>query len=64
MLLEPGMTFVLDASRTEPGDIKGVGLDYKELPRDVKAGDFNYATQAAQRFGWEKNLNFPTRGSP
>ena len=37
--LEPGMKFVLDASRTEPGDIKGVGLDYKELPRDVKPGD-------------------------
>jgi pyruvate kinase len=37
--LEPGGKFVLDASRTEPGDIKGVGLDYKELPRDVKAGD-------------------------
>ncbi|MBS0318042.1 MAG: pyruvate kinase, partial [Proteobacteria bacterium] len=29
----------LDAGRTEPGDINGVGLDYKELPRDVKAGD-------------------------
>ncbi|MFN5810046.1 MAG: pyruvate kinase, partial [Burkholderiales bacterium] len=29
----------LDASRTAPGDIQGVGLDYKELPRDVKAGD-------------------------
>jgi pyruvate kinase len=37
--LEPGMKFVLDASRTEPGDTRGVGLDYKELPRDVKAGD-------------------------
>ncbi len=37
--LEPGMHFVLDASRTEPGDLEGVGLDYKELPRDVKAGD-------------------------
>ncbi|MDP3412013.1 MAG: pyruvate kinase, partial [Polaromonas sp.] len=36
---ETGMKFVLDASRTEPGDINGVGLDYKELPRDVKAGD-------------------------
>ena len=34
-----GEKFVLDASRSEPGDIKGVGLDYKELPRDVKAGD-------------------------
>ena len=39
VVLESGMKFVLDASRTEPGDIKGVGLDYKELPRDVKAGD-------------------------
>ena len=37
--LETGMKFVLDASRTEPGDIQGVGLHYKELPRDVKAGD-------------------------
>jgi len=39
VLLEPGMKFVLDASRTEPGDIEGVGLDYKELPRDVRSGD-------------------------
>ena len=38
-MLEPGQNFVLDASRTELGDIDGVGLDYKELPRDVKAGD-------------------------
>ncbi|MDT8990094.1 pyruvate kinase [Curvibacter sp. APW13] len=37
--LEPGAKFVLDASRTELGDIAGVGLDYKELPRDVKPGD-------------------------
>ena len=39
VMLAPGQKFVLDASRTEPGDIKGVGLDYKQLPRDVKAGD-------------------------
>jgi pyruvate kinase len=39
VMLEPGMKFVLDASRAEPGDLGGVGLDYKELPRDVKAGD-------------------------
>ncbi|WP_298930457.1 pyruvate kinase [uncultured Ramlibacter sp.] len=39
VMLETGMKFVLDASRTEPGDLQGVGLDYKELPRDVKAGD-------------------------
>ncbi len=37
--LEPGARFVLDASRTELGDLSGVGLDYKELPRDVKPGD-------------------------
>ena len=34
-----GAPFVLDAARTEPGDENGVGLDYKELPRDVQAGD-------------------------
>jgi len=39
VMLESGQPFVLDASRAEPGDIGGVGLDYKELPRDVKAGD-------------------------
>ncbi len=39
VMLEPGEKFVLDASRTEAGDLSGVGLDYKELPRDVKAGD-------------------------
>jgi pyruvate kinase len=37
--LESGGKFILDASRTEPGDLDGVGLDYKELPRDVKPGD-------------------------
>ena len=37
--LVTGAQFVLDASRVEPGDIHGVGLDYKELPRDLKAGD-------------------------
>ena len=39
VFLENGAKFVLDASRTEPGDLQGVGLDYKELPRDVKPGD-------------------------
>jgi pyruvate kinase len=39
VMLVTGEKFVLDASRTEPGDLSGVGLDYKELPRDVKAGD-------------------------
>ena len=34
-----GAAFVLDAARGEAGDIDSVGLDYKELPRDVKPGD-------------------------
>ena len=37
--LQTGQKFVLDATRTELGDVNAVGLDYKELPRDVKAGD-------------------------
>jgi pyruvate kinase len=39
VMLEAGAPFVLDASRTEPGDQDGVGLDYKELPRDTRPGD-------------------------
>jgi pyruvate kinase len=39
IMLESGARFVLDAQRTQPGDIGVVGLDYKELPRDVKPGD-------------------------
>ena len=39
VLLRPGAAFVLDAARVEPGDVHGVGLDYKELPRDVRPGD-------------------------
>ncbi|HWH73285.1 MAG TPA: pyruvate kinase [Methylibium sp.] len=39
VMLEPGAPFVLDATRSEPGDEHAVGLDYKALPRDVKAGD-------------------------
>ena len=37
--LENTKPFVLDASRQTPGDEQGVGLDYKELPKDVKSGD-------------------------
>jgi pyruvate kinase len=37
--LEPGAKFVLDAARTELGDVDGVGLDYKSLPQEVKVGD-------------------------
>ncbi len=39
VMLENGQPFVLDGGRTELGDLHGVGLDYKELPRDVKPGD-------------------------
>jgi pyruvate kinase len=39
VVLMPGEPFVLDAALAAPGDIQRVGLDYKELPRDVKAGD-------------------------
>ena len=39
IMLEPGKKFVLDGARTELGDDGAVGLDYKDLPRDVKAGD-------------------------
>ncbi len=39
VMLEPGQPFILDAQRTEPGDAGAVGLDYKELPRDVRPGD-------------------------
>jgi pyruvate kinase len=39
IMLTAGAAFVLDAARTEPGDEGAVGLDYKELPRDVRPGD-------------------------
>ena len=39
VMLEPGKKFILDGVRTELGDVKAVGLDYKDLPRDLKAGD-------------------------
>ncbi len=39
IMLVAGEPFILDAARTEPGDIRSVGLDYKELPRDVRPGD-------------------------
>jgi pyruvate kinase len=37
--LTKGEGFVLDAATCEMGDATQVGLDYKELPRDVKPGD-------------------------
>ncbi|MFY7942770.1 MAG: pyruvate kinase, partial [Burkholderiaceae bacterium] len=37
--LTPGQKFILDGATTELGNNDRVGLDYKELPRDVKPGD-------------------------
>jgi pyruvate kinase len=37
--LVAGQAFVLDAARTELGNHEVVGLDYKDLPRDVRPGD-------------------------
>ncbi len=37
--LQPGQRFVLDAARSELGTAEVVGLDYKDLPRDVRPGD-------------------------
>ena len=37
--LTPGQKFILDGGRQELGNNDAVGLDYKELPRDVKPGD-------------------------
>ncbi|MES2564448.1 MAG: pyruvate kinase [Pseudomonadota bacterium] len=36
--LQAGEKFFLDAERSE-GDLEGVGLDYKDLPKDVRKGD-------------------------
>ncbi|MCU0813329.1 MAG: pyruvate kinase [Burkholderiaceae bacterium] len=39
VVLEPGQPFVLDAAWDQLGSAERVGLDYKELPRDVRPGD-------------------------
>ena len=38
-MLEVGKTFILDGATTELGTNERVGLDYKELPRDLRSGD-------------------------
>jgi pyruvate kinase len=38
-MLEPGQKFILDAAYNDLGNNDRVGLDYKQLPRDVKPGD-------------------------
>ena len=39
VMLVAGAKFALDAARTELGDVNAVGLDYKDLPDEVKSGD-------------------------
>ncbi len=39
IMLEAGNKFILDAAMAELGNVERVGLDYKDLPRDVKPGD-------------------------
>ncbi|MGY4830970.1 pyruvate kinase [Sphaerotilaceae bacterium SBD11-9] len=38
-IIEPGQKFILDGASTALGTNERVGLDYKELPRDVRPGD-------------------------
>jgi len=38
-MLEAGQSFILDGATTALGTNERVGLDYKELPRDLRAGD-------------------------
>ncbi|HET7792972.1 MAG TPA: pyruvate kinase, partial [Rhizobacter sp.] len=38
-IIEAGQKFILDGATTELGTNERVGLDYKELPRDVRPGD-------------------------
>ncbi|MCF6775423.1 pyruvate kinase [Thiotrichales bacterium 19X7-9] len=40
VLLQKGVEFILDADQPDDsGDVKSVGIDYKDLPNDVKKGD-------------------------
>ncbi len=39
VMLVAGTKFALDAARAELGDVNAVGLDYKDLPNEVKKGD-------------------------
>ena len=39
VVLQRDAEFILDAKLAEPGNAQRVGLDYKDLPRDVKPGD-------------------------
>ncbi len=50
-ILEPGQKFILDGATTELGNNQRVGLDYKDLPRDVKPGHAAAQRRVAQAHG-------------
>ena len=57
--LEAGSKLVLDAGRTEPGTSACVGLDYKELPRDVRPGD---TLAAIAKYGIADEIDYISTG--
>ena len=58
-MLRQGQRFTLDANRTELGNNEAVGLDYKELPRDVKPGD---TLAAIAKYGIDKQVGYISTG--
>ena len=59
IMLEPGQKFVLDAGWTGLGTPERGGLDYKELPRDVKPGD---TLAAIAKYGIEDKIGYISTG--
>ena len=57
--LVAGEKLVLDAAWTELGTSERVGLDYKELPRDVRPGD---TLAAIAKYGIEKDVGYISTG--
>jgi isoquinoline 1-oxidoreductase beta subunit len=57
VFLEHGQPFILDAGRTELGDVNAVGLDYKSLPQEVKAGDV--LLRVAEVSDWKNRHSLP-----
>jgi pyruvate kinase len=51
VMLQPGAAFVLDAQRSEPGDVNGSASTTRELPRDVQARRHAAAQRRPDRHG-------------
>ena len=54
-----GQKFVLDGAMTALGNNERVGLDYRELARDVKPGD---TLAAIAKYGLEKDIGYISTG--